>query len=79
LDGQREGVHGALPWTTTHKPDKVEGTHSQRGGRATEMQSSPARSTAPELNDGEGVGSLSRGAAPSFGEAPGLRTGREEG
>jgi hypothetical protein len=42
------------------------------------MRSSPARSTAPKHNDGEGVGSLGRGAAPSSGEAPGP-TQREEG
>jgi hypothetical protein len=34
------------------------------------MQSSPAWSTVPELNDGEGVGSSGRGATLSFGEAP---------
>jgi hypothetical protein len=36
-----------------------------------EMRSSLAQSTAPELNDGEDVGSLGRGATPSSGEAPG--------
>jgi anaerobic selenocysteine-containing dehydrogenase len=54
LDGQQEGVHGRHPWTTAHLPDMVQGTHSQRGRRVREMQSSPARSTAPELNNGEG-------------------------
>jgi hypothetical protein len=42
------------------------------------MWSSPAWSTAPKHNDGEGVGSLGRGAALSSGEAPGPAQ-REEG
>jgi hypothetical protein len=35
------------------------------------MRSSPARSTALELNDSECVSSLGRGATPSSSEAPG--------
>jgi hypothetical protein len=45
----------------------------------TEMRSSPARSTASELNDGEGVGTLSRGATLSSGEAPGPAHGERGG
>jgi hypothetical protein len=36
-----------------------------------EMRSSLARSTASELNDGEGGGPAARRAAPSSGEPPG--------
>jgi hypothetical protein len=78
-DGQREGVHVALPWASTHPPNTVQGTSSQRGGWAMEMRSSMVRSTASELNDGEGVGSSSRGAAPSSGEALGPAHGEEGG
>jgi hypothetical protein len=35
-----------------------------------EMQSSPVRSTMPELNGGEGVSPSGRGATPSSGKAP---------
>jgi hypothetical protein len=77
-DGQREGVHSVLPWASVHPPDTVQGTSSQQGGRATEIQSSPARSTAPELNGGECVSSSGRGVALSSKEAPGP-THEEEG
>jgi hypothetical protein len=44
-----------------------------------EMWSSTVRSTTSELNGGEGVGSLSQGAAPSSGEALGPAHGEEGG
>jgi hypothetical protein len=66
-----EGVHGAHPWPLTHLPDIVQGTRSQRGGWMAEKRSSPARSTAPELNSGKDVDPSGRGAAPRSGEAPG--------
>jgi hypothetical protein len=45
----------------------------------TEMRSSPARSSASELNGGEGGGPVAQGAAPSSDDALGLvhREGRE--
>jgi hypothetical protein len=64
-------IHGLYPWATTHPPNMVEGTHSQRGGWVMEMQSSPARSMTPELNGGEGGGPVARGVASSSGGALG--------
>jgi hypothetical protein len=69
----------AHPWASTHPPDTIQGTRLQRGGRAIEMRSSPTRSTAPEPNDGEGVGPLGRGAALSSSEAPGPAHGERGG
>jgi hypothetical protein len=43
------------------------------------MRSSPARSTASELNGGEGVGPSVRGATPSSGKAPGPAHGERGG
>jgi hypothetical protein len=43
-----------------------------------ERRSSPARSTAPKLNDGEGAGPSVQGAALGSGDALGL-THRERG
>jgi hypothetical protein len=54
-----------------HLPDTVPGAESKRGGRTTERQSSPARSTVSELNGGEGAGPSGRGAALGSGEALG--------
>jgi hypothetical protein len=70
LDDLWEGVHKAHPWPSVHLPGTVQGTRSQLGGRMTEGRSSSARSTAPELNDGEGAGPSGRGAALRSDEAP---------
>jgi hypothetical protein len=43
------------------------------------MRSSPTRLMALELNDGEGVSSLGRGATLSSGEAPGPAHGKRGG
>jgi hypothetical protein len=69
LDSPREDVHGKHPWTSAHLPDTVPSAESKRGGRTTERRSSPTRSTASELNDGEGAGPSGQGAALGFGEA----------
>jgi hypothetical protein len=44
-----------------------------------EMRSSLTQSTAPKLNDGEGVGSSGWGATSSSGEAPGPAHGERGG
>jgi hypothetical protein len=72
-------THGKHPWTSVHLPDMVSGTESKRGRRTTERRSSPARSTAPELNDGEGADPLGRGAALGSGEALGPAYGERGG
>jgi hypothetical protein len=79
LDGPREDVHGKHPWTSAHLPNMVPDAESKQGGWTTERWSSPMRSTAPELNGGEGAGPSGRGAALSSSEALNLRTGREVG
>jgi hypothetical protein len=66
------------PRTLAHLPDTVLGAESKRGGRTTERRSSPARSTAPKLNDGEGAGPSVQGVALGSGDALGL-THRERG
>jgi hypothetical protein len=43
------------------------------------MRSSPGQSTAPELNNGEGVGSSGPDATPSSSEAPGPAHGERGG
>jgi hypothetical protein len=68
---RQEGVLEVHPWATAHLPDTVQSTSSQRGGQATEARSSPVRSTAPELNEGEGGGPTARGAALSSSKPPG--------
>jgi hypothetical protein len=75
----RQGVHHKLPQPTVHSPDTVESPSSKRGRRATEGQNSPARSTAPELNGGEGAGPSGRGAALGSGEALGHVYGERGG
>jgi hypothetical protein len=44
-----------------------------------DVESSPTRLTAPELNDGEGASPSGRGAAARSGEALEPMHGREEG
>jgi hypothetical protein len=67
----RQVVHRKLPQHTVHSPNMIESPSSQCGRRATEGRSSPARSTAPELNSGEGVTLLVREVAPKLKEATG--------
>jgi hypothetical protein len=64
-------VHRKLSQPTVHSPDMIESPSSQCGRRTMEGRSSPARSTAPELNDGEGVAFLVQEVAPKLKEAPG--------
>jgi hypothetical protein len=59
-------------------PDMVESSSSKQGRRATEGRSSPAQSTAPELNGDEGVAFLVQEAVLKLKEAPGP-TQRESG
>jgi hypothetical protein len=67
----QQGVHRKLPHLTVHSSDTVESPSSKRGRRATEGRNSPARSTVPELNGGEGVTFLVREVASKPKEAPG--------
>jgi hypothetical protein len=75
----QQGVYRTLPQPTLHSPDTVESPSSKRGRRATEGRNSPARSTAPKLNDGEGVGPSGWGAALGSGEALGPAYGERGG
>jgi hypothetical protein len=54
-----------------HSPDTIESPSSHCGRRATEGQSSPVRSTTPELNDRKGVAFLVREVDPKLKEAAG--------
>jgi hypothetical protein len=54
LMGCWEVFHGVHPRAMVQLANTIKRTISQRGGRAMEMRSSLARSTAPELNDREG-------------------------
>jgi hypothetical protein len=74
-----QGVHRKLPQPTMHSPDTIESPSSQRGRQATEGWNSPARSTAPELNDGEGAGPSGWGATPGSSESLGPTYGERGG
>jgi hypothetical protein len=71
----RQDVHHKLPKPTVHSPSSIESPSSQRGKWAMEGRNSPARSTALELNGGEGAGPSGLGAAlgPTYGERGGVR------
>jgi hypothetical protein len=71
LDDPQKDVHRKHPWTSAHLPNMVPGAESKRGGQMTERRSSPARSTAPELNGSEGASPSDWGAALGSGEALG--------
>jgi hypothetical protein len=76
-----QDVHHKIPQPTVHSPDTIESPSSQRGRRTIEGWNSPARSTEPELNGGEGAGPSGWGAAlgssqalgPTYGERGGVR------
>jgi hypothetical protein len=81
LHGPWKDVHGKHPWTSVHLPDTVPKAESKRGGWTTKRRSSPAWSTTPKVNCGEGAGPSGRGAAlgsvealgPAHGERGGVR------
>jgi hypothetical protein len=67
----QQDVHRKLPQPMVHSPDTIESPNSQCGRWAMKGRSSPARSTAPELNGGEGVIFLVQEVALNLKEAPG--------
>jgi hypothetical protein len=75
----RQGVHCKLPHPMVLSPNTVESPSSKRERWVKEGQNSPARSTVPELNGGEGVSPSGWGAALGSSEALGPAYGERGG
>jgi hypothetical protein len=75
----RQSLDREHPRRTANPPDMVVSSSSKRGRQAMEGRSSPVRSTAPELNDGEGACPSGWGAALGSGEALGPTYGERGG